>query len=61
VDALDHAAPYLCAGSKMGIDATRKIPGEGIQRPWPPKIEMPQEIKDLVDQRWKEYGINAQQ
>ena len=61
VDALDHAAPYLCAGSKMGIDATRKIPGEGTQRPWPPKIEMPQEIKDLVDQRWKEYGINARQ
>lgn len=57
VDALDHAAPCLCAGSKMGIDATRKIPGEGAQRPWPPQIEMPQEIKNLVDSRWAEYGI----
>ncbi|KPK75867.1 MAG: hypothetical protein AMJ79_09415 [Phycisphaerae bacterium SM23_30] len=57
VDALDHAAPQLCAGSKMGIDATRKWPGEGIARDWPPKIKMPPEIKDLVDRRWEEYGI----
>ncbi len=57
VDALDHAASYLCAGSKMGIDATRKIPGEGHLRPWPPKIEMPAEIKKMVDKRWTEYGI----
>ena len=57
VDALDHAAPHLCAGSKMGIDATRKIPGEGDIRPWPPQIEMPDEIKQLVDRRWPEYGL----
>ena len=57
VDALDHAAPYLCAGSKMGIDATRKLEGEGICRAWPPKIEMPEEIRALVDKRWAEYGI----
>jgi 4-hydroxy-3-polyprenylbenzoate decarboxylase len=58
VDALDHAAPYLCAGSKMGIDATRKWEGEGIRRDWPPIIEMPQEIKDLVNRRWPEYDID---
>lgn len=57
VDALDHAAPHLCAGSKMGIDATRKWPGEGLGRPWPPRIEMPREIRELVDRRWGEYGI----
>jgi len=57
VDALDHAAPYLCAGSKMGIDATRKISGEGTQRPWPPKIQMPPGIKERVNKRWPEYGI----
>ncbi len=57
VDALDHAAPYLCAGSKMGIDATRKIKAEGILREWPPIISMPKEIKDLVDIRWQDYGI----
>ena len=58
VDALDHAAPYLCAGSKMGIDATRKWEGEGLQREWPPLIAMPQEIKDLVQRRWPEYGLD---
>ncbi len=57
VDALDHAAPYLCAGSKMGIDATRKIPGEGISRPWPPALKMPPSIISLVNQRWNEYNI----
>jgi len=57
VDALDHAAPFLCAGSKMGIDATRKITGEGIAREWPPKINMPEEIIKRVDDRWPEYGI----
>jgi 4-hydroxy-3-polyprenylbenzoate decarboxylase len=57
VDALDHAAPHLCAGSKMGIDATRKLPGEGLIRPWPDQLQMPPEIKSLVSQRWIEYGI----
>lgn len=57
VDALDHAAPFLCAGSKMGIDATRKLSGEGIARPWPAQIKMPPEIQKLVDGRWGEYGL----
>lgn len=57
VDALDHAAPHLCAGSKMGIDATSKLAGEGIIREWPPLIKMPEAIKKLVDGRWEEYGI----
>jgi len=35
VDVLDHASPLLRAGSKMGIDATRKISGEGVVRAWP--------------------------
>jgi 4-hydroxy-3-polyprenylbenzoate decarboxylase len=56
VDALDHAAPQLCAGSKMGIDATAKTASEGLIRDWPPVIEMPKEIKTLVDKRWADYG-----
>jgi 4-hydroxy-3-polyprenylbenzoate decarboxylase len=57
VDALDHAASHLCAGSKMGIDATRKLAGEGIIRPWPDLIKMPESVKQRVEQRWGEYGI----
>jgi 3-polyprenyl-4-hydroxybenzoate decarboxylase len=33
------AMPFLseiASGSKLGIDATKKIPGEGFERPWPP-------------------------
>jgi 4-hydroxy-3-polyprenylbenzoate decarboxylase len=57
VDALDHAAPALCAGSKMGIDATSKIDGEGLIRPWPQILKMDEKIKAMVDANWKNYGI----
>ena len=58
-DILDHAAPYLAAGSKMGIDATRKTPGEGIVRDWPKMLVMSDEVRRLVDGRWREYGIDG--
>jgi 4-hydroxy-3-polyprenylbenzoate decarboxylase len=57
VDALDHAAPYFAYGSKIGFDATRKWPGEGVVRDWPDEITMSDEVRDLVDRRWSEYGI----
>ncbi len=59
VDILDHAAPFEGAGSKIGIDATRKISGEGTVRPYPPKIEMSSAIRDLVTRRWSEYGLDC--
>ena len=59
LDILDHAAPYCGAGSKMGIDATRKVPGEGQVRSWPELIRMSPEVKDLVDRRWVEYGFGG--
>jgi 4-hydroxy-3-polyprenylbenzoate decarboxylase len=57
LDVLDHSAPLPLFGSKIGIDATRKIAGEGHEREWPKDIKMSQNIIELVDQRWKEYGI----
>jgi len=57
LDILDHAAPTSGAGSKMGIDATRKIPGEGQIRDWPDEIEMSAEIKKVVTRRWNEYAL----
>jgi 4-hydroxy-3-polyprenylbenzoate decarboxylase len=57
LDALDHSAPYRDFGGKMGIDATRKSKEEGMGRPWPDEIAMSEEIKNLVDRRWKDYGI----
>ena len=57
LDALDHSASYANFGGKMGIDATRKTKEEGMGREWPEEIEMSDDIKDLVDRRWKEYGF----
>jgi 4-hydroxy-3-polyprenylbenzoate decarboxylase len=57
VDILDHAAPFEGAGGKIGIDATRKIPGEGTVRGWPGRIVMSDSIKNLVTRRWSEYGL----
>ena len=57
VDDLDHASPTPKFGSKIGIDATAKGPGEGNPREWPPDIVMSDEIKALVDSKWDQYGI----
>jgi 4-hydroxy-3-polyprenylbenzoate decarboxylase len=57
VDSLDHASRLPNFGSKMGIDATRKWPTEGFNRPWPDEILMDQKTKELVDKKWKELGI----
>jgi 4-hydroxy-3-polyprenylbenzoate decarboxylase len=57
LDILDHASPECGAGSKMGIDATRKIAGEGRVRPWPDELTMSPEIVKRVTQRWAEYGL----
>ncbi len=58
LDILDHAAPAFGAGSKMGIDATRKIPGEGQVREWPEELTMSEEIVDRVTRRRGEYGLD---
>ena len=57
LDILDHASPVCGAGSKLGIDATRKIAGEGQLREWPAELEMTAEVRELVSRRWAEYGI----
>ncbi len=59
LDILDHATPVCGAGSKMGIDATRKIEGEGQVREWPQELEMSKEVRDKVTRRWAEYGFQA--
>ena len=59
----DHTTPFAMAlpidnyGSKMGIDATRKWPGEGFTRPWPGVITMNPEVKRRVDDLWKKAGL----
>ncbi|MEW5820434.1 MAG: menaquinone biosynthesis decarboxylase [Cyanobacteriota bacterium] len=55
VDILDHAAPKSGFGSKMGIDATKKISEEGFERQWPDEIKMSEEIINKVDEKLKSY------
>jgi 4-hydroxy-3-polyprenylbenzoate decarboxylase len=57
LDILDHSCPQVGFGGKMGIDATRKGPGEGFNRPWPDEIKMDPSVQRRVDERWKEYGF----
>ena len=57
LDILDHAAPVCGVGSKLGIDATRKIPGEGPVRALPDELDMSAEVRNLVSRRWAEYGL----
>ncbi|MGA4645036.1 UbiD family decarboxylase [Limisphaera sp. 4302-co] len=49
-DVLDHATNEIGVGTKLGIDATRKLPGEGFKRPWPPLIRMDPAVQNRVDQ-----------
>jgi 4-hydroxy-3-polyprenylbenzoate decarboxylase len=49
-DVLDHATPAIGFGSKLGIDATHKLPGEKDCRPWPPIIQMDESVKRRVDE-----------
>jgi 4-hydroxy-3-polyprenylbenzoate decarboxylase len=48
-DVLDHATSDIAMGSKLGIDATKKLPGEGFKRRWPPLIKMDPAIKAKVE------------
>lgn len=57
LDALDHASNHSFFGTRLGIDATKKWPSEGHQRPWPDDIVMTEEIKQQVTDRWEEYGF----
>ena len=48
-DSLDHAPTEQNIGSHMGIDATRKLPGENYHRPWPELLKMEERVKAVVD------------
>jgi len=58
VDSLDHASRLPDYGSKMGVDATRKIAGEGFTRRWPDVIKMSPSVVKRVDDMWKRAGLS---
>ncbi len=56
IDYLDFASPVSGLGSKMGIDATHKWPGE-TRREWGRPIVMDAEVKTRVDAIWQALGL----
>jgi len=57
MDVLDHSSRAFTYGSKMGLDATKKLPEEGFSRNWPPLIEMDPRTKQRVDSLWPMLGL----
>jgi 4-hydroxy-3-polyprenylbenzoate decarboxylase len=55
-DSLDHAPSIQNIGSHMGLDATRKLAGEGYSREWPELVRMDEEVQRLVDALQKKAG-----
>jgi len=39
----------IASGSELGIDATKKLPGEGFKRPWPLLIKMDAAVTARVE------------
>ncbi|EIJ34607.1 4-hydroxy-3-polyprenylbenzoate decarboxylase [Thiothrix nivea] len=56
IDYLDFASPVSGLGSKMGLDATNKWPGE-TTREWGTPIVMDAAVKEKVDTMWKKLGL----
>jgi 4-hydroxy-3-polyprenylbenzoate decarboxylase len=56
IDYLDFASPVSGLGSKIGLDATDKWPGE-VTREWGRKIRMSDDVVKKVDAMWKDLGL----
>lgn len=57
IDYLDFASPVSGLGSKMGLDATSKWPGE-TQREWGKPITMDEDVLKTVNDYWQQLGIS---
>jgi 4-hydroxy-3-polyprenylbenzoate decarboxylase len=59
-DTLDPSSPLVNLGSKLGIDATTKWKEEGYQRDIQELVKVDESTKQLVDNKWKLYGLNLE-
>ncbi|MDQ3117790.1 MAG: menaquinone biosynthesis decarboxylase [Verrucomicrobiota bacterium] len=55
-DSLDHAPSVQNVGSHMGLDATKKLVGEGYTRGWPELVRMNEATQKIVDTLTKKTG-----
>jgi 4-hydroxy-3-polyprenylbenzoate decarboxylase len=56
IDYLDFASPVSGLGSKLGIDATNKLPGE-TAREWGRPIAMDPAVERRIDEIWSSLGL----
>jgi 4-hydroxy-3-polyprenylbenzoate decarboxylase len=56
IDYLDFASPESGLGSKIGLDATNKLPPE-THREWGEQIRMDQDVVDRVSEIWGKLGL----
>ena len=56
IDYLDFASPVSGLGSKMGLDATNKWPGE-TNREWGRPLQMDSAVTAKVEQIWQTLGL----
>ncbi len=56
IDYLDFASPVPGLGSKMGIDATNKLPGE-TGRAWGRPIRQSDAVRSRIDSIWAQLGL----
>jgi len=56
IDYLDFASPVAGLGSKLGIDATTKWPGE-TERAWGRPISMRPDVVARIDELWAQLGL----
>jgi len=56
IDYLDFASTEPSLGSKIGLDATNKLPPE-TKREWGREIRMNDEVIEKVDSMWSELGL----
>lgn len=53
---LGHAASEIAPGSKLGMAATKKIPGKGFKRPWPPTLKMNENRRNKINSSFGNAG-----
>jgi 4-hydroxy-3-polyprenylbenzoate decarboxylase len=56
IDYLDFASPDSGLGSKIGLDATNKLPPE-TKREWGRKIRMSDEVIEAITKKWPSLGL----
>jgi 4-hydroxy-3-polyprenylbenzoate decarboxylase len=56
IDYLDFASPESGLGSKIGLDATNKLPPE-TRREWGKKIAMDEDVIRTVTEKWSRLGL----